>query len=163
VTYKIVTQNNIYLEQELKRKFYTGLGLGIAITTLVLSPFILVKEAPTQEANSDLMQVEEQVEDKQTWVGKASYYSWDGCVGCDPNRIMANGEVLDDNAYTVAFNELPLGTYVMVRNLANGQFVTAQVTDTGGFDKLDRIIDLTIAVKNAIGCGDLCDVEVKEL
>lgn len=97
------------------------------------------------------------------WQGIASYYSRDGCIGCHPQMIMANGQPLVDSAKTLAFNHLPLGTMVRVRNLDNDMIVEAEVTDTGGFERLDRIADLTIGTKQAIGCGDLCRVEIKEV
>lgn len=94
------------------------------------------------------------------WTGTASWYSRDGCVGCSPTLTMANGEPLDDNAYTVAFNKAPLGTNVLITNPKNGNQVVAEVTDTGGFERLGRIIDLTPAVRDALGCNDLCKVTV---
>ena len=92
--------------------------------------------------------------------GVASYYSRAGCVGCSPTLTMANGETLDDNAITVAYNHAPLNSYVSVTNDQNGKTVTARVTDTGGFNRLGRIIDLTPATKSAIACNDLCHVTV---
>lgn len=101
---------------------------------------------------------------KQTGTtGIASYYSRAGCIGCSPSLTMANGQELDDNALTVAYNRAPLGTRIKVVNIANGQEVIARVTDTGGFEKIGRIIDLTIATRDAIGCSSLCKVEVIEL
>ena len=135
------------------------IGFAVGVLTGLLIAGFLVKEPPIQKCPE---QVEEVIA-KSSWVGEASYYSRAGCVGCSPTLTMANGEPLNDNAFTVAFNDLPLGSYVRVRNLANDQFVMAQVTDTGGFNELGRIIDLTIAVRDAIGCGDLCEVEVTEL
>jgi len=152
----------IIKKPEVKLTKLNILVIGISIG-VVLGILLGIKEPikePTQEIKSS-----EQVETiaKSSWVGKASYYSREGCVGCHPDLIMANGEPLNDNAFTVAFNDLPLGSFVTVKNLKNDQFVTAQVTDTGGFNELGRIIDLTIAVRDAIDCNDLCDVEVTEL
>ena len=96
------------------------------------------------------------------WQGVASYYSRSGCVGCSPSMTMANGFPLRDESYTVAFNRLPLGSFVFVRNLKNGKAVPAVVTDRGGFEKLGRIIDVTEAVRDYIECADLCRVEVIE-
>jgi rare lipoprotein A len=96
----------------------------------------------------------------KTWSGEASYYSRSECVGCDPNMIMANGQPLDDSKLTVAFNKAELGSAAMVVNKANNKSVIARVTDTGGFEKLGRIIDLSLATKEATGCSDLCQVEV---
>jgi len=98
--------------------------------------------------------------DSNVWEGEASYYSREGCIGCSPSLTMANGEPLDDSRLTVAFNRLPLNSYVEVRNKANGQSIVAKVTDTGGFERHGRIIDLSVGTKEAIGCGDLCSVFV---
>lgn len=99
----------------------------------------------------------------QSWKGTASYYSRAGCIGCGPDLIMANGQPLDDEAMTVAFNKAPLGSKLKIRNLDNNMIATATVTDTGGFEKLGRIIDLTPKVKRTLSCGDLCYVKVSLL
>jgi len=92
--------------------------------------------------------------------GKASYYSREGCLGCSPTMTMANGEPLDDSRLTVAYNDAPLNSYLTITNIKTGQSVVAKVTDTGGFKRHGKIIDLTIATRDAIGCGHVCDVEV---
>lgn len=98
-----------------------------------------------------------------SWVGIASYYTREGCIGCSDSLTMANGEPLLDEGYTVAFNKLPLNSWIRVTNLDNCYSVYAKVTDRGGFEELGRIIDLTQAVKDSIGCGDLCRVSVEQL
>jgi rare lipoprotein A len=100
---------------------------------------------------------------KQEWRGMASYYSESGCVGCSPNLTMANGKRFDEDALTIAFNKLPLGSLVRVTNLANEQEVTVEVTDRGGFEALGRVADLSKAVKEVINCSDLCEVRVEEI
>jgi len=95
--------------------------------------------------------------------GKASYYSTTGCLGCSKNLTMANGETLDDTKLTVAYNRAPLNSYVKIKNLDNQKEVTAKVTDTGGFEKYGKIIDLGLAVKNILACGSTCNVQVTEL
>jgi len=95
--------------------------------------------------------------------GTASYYSRAGCLGCSPNMTMANGQPLNDDALTVAYNRAPLGSYIEVKNEKTGKAVVAQVTDTGGFESLGRIVDLTLAVKNAIECSSLCQVQITHL
>lgn len=92
--------------------------------------------------------------------GKASYYSRAGCLGCSPTMTMANGEPLDDTKLTVAYNDAPINSWVVIRNNRTGEKVRARVTDTGGFKRHGKIIDLTIATRDAIGCGPVCDVEV---
>lgn len=92
--------------------------------------------------------------------GKASYYSVDGCIGCSPNLTMANGERLDDTKLTVAFNRAKLGTKINITNQKTGKTVIAMVTDTGGFERHGKIVDMTIATRDAIGCGHVCDVAI---
>lgn len=80
--------------------------------------------------------------------------------------IMANGEPLDDAKLTIAMPTSVvrkyklLDTHVTVRNIATGDMVKATVTDTGGFAKYGRIADLSLAVKRAVRCSDLCNIEV---
>ena len=95
-----------------------------------------------------------------SYTGIASYYSRAGCVGCSKTLTMSNGEPLDDSRLTVAFNRAPKNTFVVVTNLKTGQSIQAKVTDRGGFERKGRIIDLTIATRDAIGCGHLCKVRV---
>ena len=111
----------------------------------------------------EAVEYDERVHLGEKWYGTASYYSIDGCVGCNDRRIMANGVRLDDNIATVAFNKLPLGSTVRIRNLKNDMIVTVEVTDTGGFERLGRIADLSLKTKRMINCEDLCLVEVAEI
>lgn len=89
--------------------------------------------------------------------GPASYYSRAGCLGCDPNVIMANGQPLNDSALTMAVPAHMVryvGHKAKVTNIATGQSVVALITDTGGFYKEKygyRVADLTIGTKLAIG------------
>lgn len=92
--------------------------------------------------------------------GKASYYSVSGCLGCSDNRTMANGEVLDDTRATVAYNHLPLNTPVKITNVKNSKTITVPVTDRGGFEKYGKIADLSLATKNALQCGDVCEITI---
>lgn len=99
--------------------------------------------------------------------GEASYYSWRGCLGCNRKRIMANGEVLNDNKLTMAIGADKVkfvGRQARITNLENGQSVIVKITDTGGFyqEKYGRrVADLTIATKNAIGMGDVGQVRIE--
>lgn len=92
--------------------------------------------------------------------GLASYYSREGCLGCSATLTMANGQPLDDSALTVAYNRAPLNSYVKITNQKTGHTVTAKVSDRGGFERHGKIIDLTIATRDALGCGDVCSVEI---
>lgn len=93
-------------------------------------------------------------------VGLASYYSIAGCLGCNPNFIMANGQRLDDSKLTVAYNHAPLNSYIGVINRDNNEYVIAKVTDRGGFERHGKIIDLSVATKNAIHCKSTCRVRL---
>ena len=88
-----------------------------------------------------------EIEPEYILKGKASYYSFDGCLGCNENRIMANGEQLDDNKYTVALYPRLFRKYknqiVTIENLDNGKKINCKVTDSGGFEKYNRIADLS--------------------
>lgn len=98
------------------------------------------------------------------WIGKVSHYSYNGCLGCNPDRRMANGETLDDSRATIAFNWLPMNTRVLVINLDNGKSIEAIVTDTGGFNELGRIADLTPAVYGYLESKtNVTNIEVKEI
>jgi len=139
--------------QDISRKMDTQIGLA---------------EQQVEQLKKDIFVLQEQEkevdeENKYTWIGTASYYSEDGCVGCSPTLTMANGERFLDSGYTVAFNWLPLGSWVKVTNFVTRDTTYARVTDTGGFNKLGRIVDLSPAVKDAINCGDLCKVKVERL
>ncbi len=110
------------------------------IFQLVFKPDIL------KDLNSDPNLLTCREEERSKWIGKASYYSESGCVGCNSEQVMANGERFDENAYTIAFMRLPLNTPVKVTNLDNNKSVRAIVADTGGFEELGRIADLSMAV-----------------
>jgi len=89
--------------------------------------------------------------------GEASYYSRAGCLGCDPNMIMANGQPLNDNDLTMAIGadrKHFVGHQAKVTSLVTGKSVMVKITDTGGFYQAKyghRVADLTVATKQAIG------------
>lgn len=97
------------------------------------------------------------------YVGLASYYSEKNCLGCSASLTMANGQKLDDNNLTVAFNKAPLNSQVLIKNLKNGKKVVATVTDRGGFERHGKIIDLSVRTKSELGCLDVCKVEITYL
>jgi len=105
----------------------------------------------------------QEIKKGKMWSGLASYYSREGCVGCSKNLHMANGEPLNDENLTVAFNRLKLGSKILITNLKIGTSVVSEVTDRGGFEHLGRIIDLNLATKNAIKCSDLCRIKIEEI
>ena len=116
------------------------------------------------------LEVAEELSEKPmlTLEGEASYYSWDGCLGCNSLRRMANGQILNDYGLTMAIGanrKHLVGRYAKVTNLSSGKSVVVEITDTGGFYQerySRRVADLTIGTKNAIGMeGGLAYVRVE--
>ena len=118
----------------------------------------IMLKACLQEINKEEPKPAEVVQAK---VGKASFYSTTGCLGCSPTLTMANGEKLDDTKLTVAYNHAPLNSFIKITNTLNGKSVTAKVTDRGGFEKHGKIVDLSVATKEALNCGSTCLVKVE--
>lgn len=70
--------------------------------------------------------------------GKASFYA-----EAHHGKTMANGRPFNMHAMTAASNTLPLGSNARVT--AGKRSVVVKITDTGGFWKYGRIIDLSKA------------------
>ena len=70
--------------------------------------------------------------------GKASFYA-----EAHHGKTMANGRPFNMNAMTAASNTLPLGSNARIT--AGKRSVVVKITDTGGFGKYGRIIDLSKA------------------
>jgi len=77
--------------------------------------------------------------------GKASWYG-----NAHHGRKTASGETFDMNALTAAHRTLPLGTHVLVTNLANGRSIEVRINDRGPMVP-DRIIDLSLGAARARG------------
>ena len=80
-----------------------------------------------------------------TEVGVASWYT-----APYKGRHSANGQVFSDDTLTAAHRTLPMGSLIVVTNLATRQQQVMRITDRGPFVP-DKIIDLTIASAKAIG------------
>lgn len=65
-------------------------------------------------------------------------------------RKAANGEVFSDYALTAAHRTLPMGSLIVVTNLATGQSGAMRITDRGPFVE-GRILDLSMASAKATG------------
>lgn len=72
-------------------------------------------------------------------IGLASWYGADF-----HGKPTSNGEVYDMHAMTAAHKTLPMGTWLEVTNLENGQVANVRVNDRGPFVR-DRIIDMSYA------------------
>jgi rare lipoprotein A len=65
-------------------------------------------------------------------------------------RKTASGETFDMHELTAAHPTLPLGTRVLVTNVANNRSVEVRINDRGPVIR-DRIIDLSYAAARALG------------
>lgn len=76
-------------------------------------------------------------------------------------KTTANGEKMNQNAFTCAHKNLPFGTMLEVRNPENGLEVIVRVNDRGPFIK-GRVIDLSSRAAKALKMRDsgVIDVEV---
>jgi rare lipoprotein A len=77
-------------------------------------------------------------------------------------RRTATGELYDMNAMTAAHKTMPLPSYALVRNPANGRQVVVKVNDRGPFVK-GRVIDLSRAAARKLRINGLGHVEVRRL
>lgn len=77
--------------------------------------------------------------------GFASWYSSE-----QHGTETASGERFDSRALTAAHPTLPLPSYVLVTNMANGRTIMLRVNDRGPFTK-SRIIDVSKAAADALG------------
>lgn len=87
---------------------------------------------------------------------EASWYSKKHCLGCNPQRIMANGEVLDDNKHTCAYNYANLGDKLILKY--GDKQTWCIVTDRIGIDKR---IDLTPIVFKKLAFLDKGIINIK--
>jgi rare lipoprotein A len=81
-------------------------------------------------------------------VGMASWYGDEF-----HNRLTANGELFDMNAYSGAHKTLPMPSIVEVTNLENGKTMRVRLNDRGPFVG-ERIIDLSRAAASSLGFRD---------
>jgi rare lipoprotein A len=65
-------------------------------------------------------------------------------------RKTSNGETYNMHAATAAHKTLPMGTMLLVKNLANGRTTVVRINDRGPFVR-DRIIDLSYKAARDIG------------
>jgi len=78
-------------------------------------------------------------------VGMASWYGGDF-----HNKVTANGEMFDMNAFSAAHKTLPMPSIVEVTNLDNGKKMRLRINDRGPFVG-ERIIDVSRAAAVALG------------
>ncbi|NDY90937.1 septal ring lytic transglycosylase RlpA family protein [Ideonella livida] len=78
-------------------------------------------------------------------------------------RRTASGEAFNMYAATAAHRTMPLPSYALVRNPANGRELIVRVNDRGPFSR-DRVIDLSWAAARSLGVlNGVSPVEVRRL
>ena len=122
-----------------------------------------VQEEATEEADTTYLFLKEGI---ASWYGDPNHKRdhYDG-------RTTASGERMNTWDMTCAYNdkaiwkEIRKGKTVWVRvtNVKNGKQVLLRVNDTGGFNKLGRIIDLSYKAMIELGTGDLGKVTVERV
>jgi len=88
-------------------------------------------------------------------IGVASWYG----PGFNGHRT-ANGEIYDQEDLTAASTVIPIGSYVMVTNLANGRSVEVRINDHGPYKK-GRKIDLSHRAATILGITDMGTARVR--
>lgn len=75
-------------------------------------------------------------------------------------KLMANGKIYNMHGNSCAHKTLPLGKRVLITNHDNGKSVWSTVTDRGPYIA-GRILDMSLGLKNKIGCNGLCNVSIR--
>lgn len=139
-------------------------------TSLTFLSFITVFGFPQPAAAFELYLTQPlrfESEKIASFEGEASYYSRVGCLGCDSERIMANGQALNDARYTIAvdINRRHFVNHMArVTNTETGESVRVAITDVGGFDNATynyRVADLSVATKQAINLPSTGQVTIE--
>jgi rare lipoprotein A (peptidoglycan hydrolase) len=154
--------------------------LTALLSALVITRTEIYEQPIQQESRQEDIVYEEDdgntaIRDSQpVFRGYISSYnsSYGGCLGCqkyyDENGqlyyITASGDRLDDSKYHIASNQFPLGTRVTLTNLSNQHSISAVVDDTGGFERLGRIADVSPVVMQSLDARtDVDIIEIKEI
>ena len=87
--------------------------------------------------------------------GRASWYGKQ-----HHGRITASGETFDMYGLTAAHAALPLGTRLLVTNVANGRAVVVRVNDRGPV-RGDRVLDLSYGAARALHAVEAGVIEVR--
>lgn len=77
-------------------------------------------------------------------------------------HLTSNGEIYNMYGMSAAHKNLPLPSYVKVRNLDNNRTVTVRVNDRGPFHP-GRIIDLSYSAAYKLGISGIANVEIEAI
>ena len=129
-----------------------------------------VKTALDADMGRNMARAHEQVPVKNfTFQCTASWYSRkECCTTSNPNALMANGQPLNDEAFTCANWDYDFGQRLRVTNKANGNSVDVVVADRGpsiALYQAGRMIDLSKAAFRSIADlrTGIISVKVEEL
>ena len=108
--------------------------------------------------NDSLLSINPYIVGKVSWYGEKFH-----------GDLMANGKIYDMNRYTAASPlikgttkpKYPFGTKLRVENIRNGKSVVVTITDTGGFAKYGRELDLSKGAFDKIADLDSGIIKVK--
>lgn len=130
--------------------FLTGIGISQATKTMqTQDPYVIFdrKYYPIPSAEGFIEK------------GVASWYGGDF-----QGLRTSNGEVYNMYEMTAAHKTLPMGTMLLVKNLANGKKIVVRVNDRGPFVQ-GRIVDLSYKAAKSLGMviGGIARVEIVAL
>lgn len=104
---------------------------------VVIVVLLFILPAPVYAQKSTIAKKTKSQKTTRIFYGQASFYAnkFNG-------RKTASGELFDQKKLTCACNVLPLGTWIKVTNLRNGQTVIVKINDRI-HPKMKRIVDLS--------------------
>jgi rare lipoprotein A len=108
------------------------------VIELLIATALLTKEIPTNISERGSGRIERVIVANKPSYGIASWYG-----GYFHGRKTASGITFNEWGNTCAHNQFEFGTKLKVTNVANGKSTVCLVQDTGNFNKLGRIIDLS--------------------
>lgn len=114
-------------------------------TSIVSLLMLLCLSASAQKRNVKKIKADKIILKEEVLYGQASFYG-DKFNG----RKTASGEIFSQNKLTAACNKLPLGTWIKVTNIKNGDTVIVKVNDRL-HPKMKRVVDLSKAAAKKIG------------
>lgn len=118
------------------------------IAYLVPALAALLLASPAYAADAQVSTLDEPVANHVDRTGAAAAYGADF-----DGRTTASGERFDMYRLTGASNDLPLGAYVEVQNLATGQRAVIRINDRRPADA-GRLVTLSYAAANRIGLAE---------
>jgi rare lipoprotein A len=119
---------------------------SLAVVVLVGLTLLFIPVTPTNPIVFDALRLV--LIPTVAWTWESGIASWYG-PGFHGRRT-SSGEVYDQDGWTCACRHLPLGSWLVIRNPANGREAVARVTDRGPYVK-GRHYDLSRALAAHLG------------